>query len=343
MNYRMPDKMICKICGYSGELMDDKFPGYQSPDLFSIYYCRNCNTSYSIPGRKNDSSIYELIYKNSDSIPGYDRYWSYSKKVKETENPLDFLAAQEEAYWGVKESLRHLVIDKSSAKILEVGSGLGYLTYALRKAGYDSYGLELSEQAVKSAISSYGDYYICYDLFEYSKLHSGIYDIVILTEVIEHLIGPIEFIEHIVTLLKPDGKIILTTPNKTLYPNNIIWNTELPPVHYWWFSEKSMVFLADKITLTIDFIDFTEFYKKNIKTVSLGEIGNHKNPVFDENGVLLFKKSTVEKSNFGKLKNYLFKIPYLKRLYLNIRSWFDPNLIIAGKTGIILCATFSKK
>ena len=123
---------------------------------------------------------------------------------------------------------------------MEIGSGLGYLTYSLIKSNYNVVGLDISQTVVKQAIETFGDHYICANIYEYAQIDLEAFDIVILTEVIEHVNEPINFMESIKKILKPAGKIIITTPNKSFFPKDIIWASELPPIHCWWFSEEAM-------------------------------------------------------------------------------------------------------
>lgn len=153
--------------------------------------------------------------------------------------------------------------NKQSTRIIEIGCGLGYLTYSLRKDNYNIYGLDISQEAVNQANDNFGEYYICQDLFEYAKTNVNSYDVVILTEVIEHVETPIGFLETIMKILKPNGQIILTTPNKSLLPSDIVWDTDLPPVHCWWFSEESMVYIAKQLNANASFINFSKYYKRN--------------------------------------------------------------------------------
>ena len=49
---------------------------------------------------------------------------------------------------------------------------------------------------------------------------------------IEHVPNPNEFIANCKRLLKPDGKILITTPSKDYNRKNSIWQNELPPFMY---------------------------------------------------------------------------------------------------------------
>ncbi|MDR0602855.1 MAG: methyltransferase domain-containing protein [Bacteroidales bacterium] len=84
---------------------------------------------------------------------------------------------------------------------------------------------------------------------------------IVLTEVIEHVECPMDFIYSQAKLFKRGGYIVLTTPNKSYYPSDAVWSSENPPVHYWWFSKDSMRYIAQKLDLSLEFLDFSESYQ----------------------------------------------------------------------------------
>jgi len=340
---------VCLLCGHAADLKDSERPGYQSPDKFRIYECTSCNTSFSLP-RVDAIKIYENIYKNGSKVPGYDRYWKYLEGVKKAKNPLEYLAENEDIYWSVKEAINVIVHDKGNSKILEIGSGLGYLTYALHRAGYSIEGLDISKTAVQMAVENFGDYYICADLFEFANQHAESYDVVVLTEVIEHIDTPSDFVKSIVKLLKPTGKIIMTTPNKSLFESDIIWKTENPPVHFWWFSEDSMRFIARQNQMELNFTDFSGFYKRNYTSYNLRKIraALPLNPTFDDNGNLY---ANNKKRNFlrEQARLLLSELPATKKVLNNIRSYMrklkeasNHDIIVCDSRGTVLCAIFEK-
>jgi SAM-dependent methyltransferase len=51
-----------------------------------------------------------------------------------------------------------------------------------------------------------------------SALHGRTFDTIICAELIEHLENPYEFLRRIKTLLRPEGRLILTTPNPLGFP-----------------------------------------------------------------------------------------------------------------------------
>jgi 2-polyprenyl-3-methyl-5-hydroxy-6-metoxy-1,4-benzoquinol methylase len=209
--------------------------------------------------REDASSLYDVIYSQREKHPGYSRYWKYAKEVKNARSPLGYLAEAEPTYFGVAEFLKRMKISKTSI-VLEVGSGLGYLTYALRESGYAASAIEMSRVAVEEAIQNFGNYYVNADLFSYSEENRLSVDVVISTEVIEHVENPIPFVQTMLDLLKPDGHLVLTTPNKSFFPREMIWESSLPPIHCWWFSEQSMRHIAAAVGATVEFIGFREYF-----------------------------------------------------------------------------------
>jgi SAM-dependent methyltransferase len=330
----------CLLCGATAELHEQNYPGYQEPQTFDIYCCRSCNTSFPLP-RVDSSAIYDRIYQYGAEVPAYDRYWQYKDTVKTHPNPIQYLHDAEEAYWGGLTVLKKKVKDKKNAKILEIGCGMGYLTYSLVKDGYNATGLDISQSAVDEAIRNFGEHYVCADIFKYAEEHRNYYDVVIMTEVIEHVDSPLKFLNDAIQLVSGEGVIIVTTPNKTIYPNDIIWNTELPPVHCWWFSETSMQFMADTIRCKVSFVDFSDFYKKRatIHNVARQQIAS---PVFDINGKIV---PVIHHSSFIRgIRQFILRlipIPLL-RYYRRLKAGYNPDFCFCGKRGLTICAVFQK-
>ena len=319
----------CLICENQAVLIANDFSGYQEPDKFKIFECPKCNTSFALP-LIDVKNVYENIYNNAERTPGYNRYVFYQKKVKKVKNPLEYLAKSEEAYWVVKEALYRE--RERPGKIIEVGSGLGYLTYSLRKEGHDIVGLDISENAVFDAINNFGDYYLCEDVNNYAKNNEEKYDVVILTEVIEHIPDPVTFLRSLIKILKKGGIIIMTTPNKTFFDSyeDVVWVPDLPPVHFYWFSEKSMKYISRIIKADVSFIDFTEFYSSKESLIS--EDWFSLNPFFDEKGLLKkkYNKNPIFFCIFFSLVRINFIAKLIKILFGRSKSFISYKL---GKKG----------
>lgn len=340
----------CILCGQDANVIYKNHPGYKKPETFDICNCKTCDTSYSIP-RNDATEIYDLIYKNGSKVMWYDRYWLYAKKVKLSKDPMSYLAEVEDTYWAVKEALDQISKNKNDIKILEIGSGLGYLTYSLRKDGYNINGLDISKEAVARATDNFGEYYINADIYEYVNKHEGEYDIVIFTELIEHINDILKFMKCVINLVSDTGNVIFTTPNKTVYPSNAVWVTDLPPVHCWWLSEESVAYIAKEINMNLKFLDFTKYYTKNYRAIDMEGALNVPiiDPWFDKDGTLLNVSSLKIDENPGSLiKRLIIEKSLVGSFYKRIKR-FALILINNGKKqklctnkGPVLCAILSK-
>lgn len=262
-NTESTDLPTCQICTGPTHLIYRGHPGYKEPDVYDIGHCETCDTSFAVPLAEN-VEIYELIYANPEIVPGYKRYAQYAANIRAAKDALAFLAGAEDVYWAIEVWLRSSSLTTQN-KILEVGSGLGYLTYAISQRGYDITGLDISAKAVRTARNRFGERFVRGDLNDYSASHEHLYDAVIATELIEHVADVVRLFDAMVAVVKRRGSIVITTPNKTPYPKRALWETEPPPVHLWWFSENSLRALAARRNYSVEFIDFNEFNRRHYR------------------------------------------------------------------------------
>jgi SAM-dependent methyltransferase len=255
----------CKICGAPAHLKHRGQPGYMAPATFDVYECGVCDASFVTP-LAVDGRVYDTIYTHAERLLGYGRYAFYARRVARSKTPLRYLAAQEDTYYPIADLLGPARATQRR-RVLEVGTGLGYLTYALVRAGWDAVGLDISTESIGRARARYGDHYVAGDLATFAREHAGEFDAVIATEVIEHVPDPVAMLRDLKAALAPGGRAILTTPNKTFYPAGVVWETEAPPVHLWWLSESSMRFLGSRAELETRVFDYRAL---NARDTTLG-------------------------------------------------------------------------
>jgi 2-polyprenyl-3-methyl-5-hydroxy-6-metoxy-1,4-benzoquinol methylase len=335
----------CLLCGSTAQILEKEFAGYMEPQRFEIWHCNDCDTSFSFPQVGNQHEIYDLIYRNIKEIPNYYRYWHYAENVKNNHDPLDFLCEHEQSYWGIKMALFKILKAVPDSRVLEIGCGFGYLTFALNRAGLNVKGIDISEGAINYAIAKFGDYYSCVSLNEYAETNPARYDIIVMTEVLEHLNDIPCFMKIAKQLLTSDGKLILTTPDKSAFDKISNWCTDLPPVHSWWLSRRSIERLGDKLSMKVTFVNFREFYRNKPEIIKLATMSMEK-PIFDQYGMLkrhdLADRKTLKKPGVTRKFKRLFgdKIYYfLKRLYYSTRSDF----VVFGERGFSTCAILWNK
>jgi SAM-dependent methyltransferase len=275
--------MSCSIC-HSDRLTNvGEVQGYRQGSSFAVFECEACETSVVEP-RRSDDKLYDAIYRNVSRVPGYSRYHFLAEELLHAHDPLTRIADTEDSYHAIVKTLNERVSDKSQTKICEVGCGQGYLTYSLVKAGFDCTGVDISANAVALARQRYGDHYFCGTVQDFCELNAKP-DIVVATELIEHLEDPVQFVLTLLSALGEHGIIVLTTPNKPPLCR-LIWDTELPPVHLWWFTKTGLAAIAKQVNCNISFVDFTDFYKTNPQ-YQLLDRRTDRMPVFDQSYELL--------------------------------------------------------
>ena len=97
------------------------------------------------------------------------------------------------------------------ARVLELGCAHGGFVALLRWAGFDATGLEVSPWVTEFARSAF-DIPVLLGPVEEQQLTEGSYDAVVLSDVLEHLPDPAATMRRCVRLLKPDGALVVQTP-----------------------------------------------------------------------------------------------------------------------------------
>jgi len=111
--------------------------------------------------------------------------------------------------------------DISGKKILDIACGDGTLGLTLKNQGAVVDGCDISEKAVGICKAKLNKCFIC-DL-ENDDFYKfiGNYDVIIASEIIEHLFDPKKFLFSIKSYMKDDAILIITTPNFLMWTNRI--------------------------------------------------------------------------------------------------------------------------
>jgi len=99
-------------------------------------------------------------------------------------------------------------------RVFDAGCGNGFLAGQLIERGYDVSGCDASEEGVRQASLKYPQgRFEKFSVYEDVSGHFGDeWDLVVSSEVIEHLYDPRMFIRNIHSLLRNDGMLVITTP-----------------------------------------------------------------------------------------------------------------------------------
>jgi 2-polyprenyl-3-methyl-5-hydroxy-6-metoxy-1,4-benzoquinol methylase len=126
--------------------------------------------------------------------------WGYDKR-------LDFILSSLTAAFGSTPT--------SELRVLDVGCGNAqYLGSFLIKRGFQYHGVDMHERSIKVAREKSIKYenarFLCGEL---NQLEENDFDVVIISEVLEHVAEPADLLRKSIQKLKPDGFVIITVPN----------------------------------------------------------------------------------------------------------------------------------
>lgn len=340
----MPEATTCGICGKPAELRNGSHPGYVEGYAFAVYHCSGCGAAFALPRVETDP-IYERIYGQADRIPGYARYVAYAREVGCRSDPLGYLASREEAYWAVARVLAARQAGCGRAlQVLDVGCGMGYLTHAISCAGYNVTGCDISARAIAHARERFGGRFEEVDFGSLAQSRPTSQDVVLLVEMIEHVWDPLALVRDALALIRPGGALVVTTPNRSLYPPSTLWQTELPPVHCWWLTEKAVGSLARATGCRHEIVDFSDFYRTHPCVVSVrpGQSSLFNQPVLAADGSV--RESAQVPGDVGaqerpeSLVRRVRLLPFVRPVIDRARG-----LQRCGRRGIILCAVLTKE
>jgi len=153
---------------------------------------------------------------------------------------------------------------KSTGRILDVGCSAGFFLKACLANGWETYGVELSQDTADIAMKRYG-LSVTVGSLEETDFPSEYFDAVTLWDVLEHVEYPMQTLSEVHRLLRPGGVLGLTTPNISgLFPRmtyNVaklihFWPHPAPPGHLFQFSKSTLLrSLEQNSFVTLDIID----------------------------------------------------------------------------------------
>ncbi len=237
----------CPLCQGNLRQIHNNFTGYIEGQYFPIFQCQQCQ-SQSIQSQEVD---YNTIYE-SEQYPWYNKFIEIAKHHPK---PLKELARLSAIYKPVYDFIN---TQTKPLRILDVGCGYGYLVHSLRRESHRALGIDISSKAIETANKNFGNY------FSISSTPAGKYDLIIATEIIEHVQDPRGFIQQLMESLNPNGALLITTPNKNFYDSinlQAIWKTDLPPVHQTWITREGLELAAKPFAVA--FYNYPLLYADN--------------------------------------------------------------------------------
>lgn len=253
-NIRTQAKPYCDLCDTGGVTVQSNVsdPDGQISGVWSIKKCANpdCNTYWLDP-----APLQTELWKAYTSYHTHarDRSGKFNKNILSLVNRFIKLILL--PVWfanGLKQEMnqmRFMTLDHEPAgKLLDVGCGAGRFINRMRKRGWDVEGIDFDPQAANRVMTRYGIVTHIGDLVE-CALPASSFDVITMSQAVEHLYDPRAVLFECVRILKPGGKLIITTPNV----NSIgaaefgaYWRGWEAPRHLHLFSTESLKHLAQQ-------------------------------------------------------------------------------------------------
>jgi hypothetical protein len=224
--------MKCPICGMG----DPKHRGR------IFYTCTNCQLDFVFPFHQAES--YQVgTAKSSVTDAGYlqmmKQYATHREKL-----------ARPMAKRRLEEYIK--ILGKKPVSICEVGAGDGAFATPYKELGIDYVGVDINPDLVSQA-QSLGRNVL---LGEPDILQSK-YDVIVFSQVLEHILEPIDFMRKVRNLSR--GIIHIDVPNRNglvsklriLKPTNTEWGFLQFPHHQLAYSEKSLRYLLSLTSLDV--------------------------------------------------------------------------------------------
>jgi 2-polyprenyl-3-methyl-5-hydroxy-6-metoxy-1,4-benzoquinol methylase len=194
--------------------------------------------------------------------------------------------------------------------VLEIGAYYGVLGKLIQPLVKEYTGLELSKHASDYSKNNSNLNIINQSIEEYSKNNKK-YDIIIMTDVIEHSDKPFELLSLIEKSLNKNGKLILSTFNfdslfSKIMGKNYPW---IIPMHKYYFSNTTL---------------------KNALTESKLELFDIQNDTRIISLEYLLQKFNILAPSFNFIFNFFLKFNFIKKIHVRI-NLFDLKIYFAVK------------
>lgn len=204
---------------------------YQIDDTETIVACKICG----------------LVYVNPRLAPS-PRIAAYSVEQEQA-----YFESSREMRWSAYSNLIHQLpgwLGRKVQTLLDIGCGDGVLVEVARQANITSVGSEISESLIHLVRQRLGEETVVpSDLTQLPEAH---YDVITLINVLEHLRNPGDMLENSARLLKPDGILLVHTPNQGGLPARLYgakWHQIEPLEHFYYFSAQTLAALMRKASL----------------------------------------------------------------------------------------------
>ncbi|MBI5635257.1 MAG: methyltransferase domain-containing protein [Nitrospirae bacterium] len=262
MEFKIFERRECPICqDRKGKVLfstyDDR---YGQPDLYSVMECQECRTCYLLEAiAPNDlPNLYEKYYGGNlalnavtEKVMTQHFYTNPAVRVFTNRLRRSIIGVVYQSwfrFWSGDKVLDWTF--RQNEQVLDVGCGGGHLAEPILACGAKWTGLDIDPRNCQ-AVTERGLKCIC-GTIDAVDLPAGSYDSIIGSQVIEHISDPRKFLMRCAQLIRPGGRVLLSTPNIESRYRRISgqnWIHWFVPYHQVLFSPHSLEMLGKQCNL----------------------------------------------------------------------------------------------
>jgi SAM-dependent methyltransferase len=204
----------------------------KSREYATLLKCRDCGLLFAPDFTADRSHIYR------------DSYWVWEADSGESGKLVK--EAKKTAFAGQMASLNKY-INPEGKKLLDVGTGFGYLLDVAAKTGFDCWGVDISRVAAETAQEKFPGKIACGDLMS-ANYPSGFFDVISMVDVLEHITEPHKLIVEAKRILKSGGFLFIISPNSSSITRLLAGRNwfQYKYEHILFFNRKSLKLLLEK-------------------------------------------------------------------------------------------------
>lgn len=196
---------------------------------FHFAECPACGVIFCTDPATNYDEIYDQNYYRG---LGADPLVDYEFEVDNPERSI-----RQFEWRGIGRVVRELSQRNPNARWLDYGCGTGGLVrYGRDVLKANVFGFDTGGYAERARAN--GLPILTREELEAAK---GTFDVITLVEVIEHISDPVPFMIHLRTLLRPGGRLFLTTGNSAPHrPKFLEWGYVVPEIHVCFYTPEAV-------------------------------------------------------------------------------------------------------
>ena len=224
---------MCPVCG------SNNFSSRKSRSGIEMGVCLNCTVAYTHPlikGEQDDVGHADSSITSADYYSDILREYDIQSALAKRKVPLM------QKYWAS-------IIGEKPTSILEIGCGTGQYYEAWNEIGVDWRGVEVNKQMIHFCRSKN----MPVEDFDECARSDRQYDVIFLSQVLEHILKPNDFLKSISKLLAKDGVLHIDVLNHdsitSLYRRLNVFHNDygfVQPMHHLIaYTKRSLVYLLE--------------------------------------------------------------------------------------------------